>query len=102
MEEEEEERWEEDSDEYRQWLFTQDRGFSYLQKICLQSVKNRKEKIGLNKKKNSTSINKNYKGEFMESNVVTICVNFIGCFIYCVKGNELWKDYLCMYFKMLF
>lgn len=57
MEEEEEERWEEDSDEYRQWSFTQDRGFSELKKICLESEKNRKEKIGL-KKKNSKSIKK--------------------------------------------
>lgn len=50
MEEEEEERWEEDSDEYRQWSFTQDRGFSELKKICLESEKNRKENIGLKKK----------------------------------------------------
>lgn len=45
-----------------------------------------------------------YMGEFRESNVVTVYVNVVGCFIYwyCVSGNDLWQEYLCMYFKMLF
>lgn len=43
-----------------------------------------------------------YKEEFRECNLVIFCVNFIGYFIYCVNSNELWKDYLCMYFKNIY
>lgn len=49
MEEEEEERWEEDSDEYGQWSLTQNsyfRGFSSHKKTSLESMKKRMEKFG--------------------------------------------------------